>query len=335
MQMKTTQATVLVLSIFATMSSPLAQVKPVETIAREIRDATLTPLAQRPLPLAASFLTGEPNRSGYATPSYQHGPDGWLKRGYHFLPTFLMPGPDLDASAWLKPPQLGDDYYQAGMLEAARLGMPLVFYSTQWDMLLLNQPSVDGKQDALWKSINGTNYLMPGSLREAEWYEAGRKWATSAQMRRLMALYQNPPKVVFISNNEQQRLDWGNQWGDPRVVERDPACKAAVATSNGDLSENGPARNCLRRLFGDNWKRLYGRMLAGFRDGMRGTTWERVIQLVGYDAFGPLNVGRGSNWMDYSLTVMGPNGTVERWDPWSEVWDGGIVSLTPTISCRF
>jgi hypothetical protein len=194
-------------------------------------------------------------------------------------------------------------------------------------VLLLNQPSIDVAQDALWSTINGTNYLLPGSLREAEWDEAGRKWATTAQMKRLMALYPNPPKVIFISNNEQQRLDWGNFWGDPRVLARDPSCKAAVDATGGDLSENGPGRNCLRRLFGDHWKRLYGRMLAGFRDGMRGTSWEPVMQLVGYDAFGPLNVGRGSNWMDFSLTVMGQNGTVERWDPWSEIWDGGIVSL--------
>jgi hypothetical protein len=122
----------LMIALLAGMPCVSAQAKPVETIAREIREATLTPPPQRPLPLAASFLTGEPNRNGYATPEYQLGPNGWLKRGYHFLPTFLMPGPDLDGGARIKPPRLGDDYYLPGIVEASRLRLPLVFYGTQW-----------------------------------------------------------------------------------------------------------------------------------------------------------------------------------------------------------
>ena len=172
------QASIAAALVIATTAA-LAQTKPVETIAREIRDATLTLPAQRPLPLAASFMTGEPNAPGYTTPEYQLGPNGWLKRGYHFLPTFLMPGPDPDPAWRIGTPRLDDNHYRSGMAEAARLGLPLVFYGTQWELLLLNQPEVDANQDAIRKTINGTTYLMPGTMRESEWYEAGRKWGAS------------------------------------------------------------------------------------------------------------------------------------------------------------
>jgi hypothetical protein len=303
-----------------------AQTRPIQEIANEITQSVLAAPSARPLPLAASFLTGEPNGPDHPTPAYQLGPNGWLKRGYHFLPTFHMPAPDREQG--LNPPALDDSYYGAALAEARALNLPLVFYGTQWEILLLNRPdALNG--DHIWKLINGTKTMMPGSLREAEWFEAGRRWSASAQMRRLMALYPNPPRVIFISNNEAYKLEWGNHYQDPRVMQRDPACFAKTQTTGGNLSENGPGRNCVRAAMAREWKRLYGQLLAGFREGMRGQPWESKMTLVGYDAFGPLNVGRAHNWMDHSLVVMDESsrGRVASWSPWTDIWDGGIVSL--------
>lgn len=306
-----------------------AQPRSPEVIAREIREAVLTPGNQRPLPVAATFVTGEPNRPGVPTPAFQLSDAGWLKRGYHYLPTFQMPGPDLDTSVpgMLVPPRLPDSYYEAGMSEAMRLGLPLVFYGTQWEVLLLNQPARDANGDRLWDVVDDVRTLLPGTSREAEWFEAGRKWSTSAQMKRLMTMYPAPPRVILISNNEQKRLDWAHFGADRRSLERDPACKAAVESTATPLSDNGAALNCLRRIFSNDWKRLYGKLLQGVREGFRGTAWEPYVRLVGYDAFGPLDVGRYYNWTAYSIPVLAKDGSVESWSPWPSVWDGGIVSL--------
>ena len=300
--------------------------RPVELIAREVREAVMSPGGTRPLPLAASFLTGEQNKDGVPTAKYQLGDQGWLKRGYHFLPTFQMPPPD-NFGRW-NGTFVGDDYYMPALDEAMRLGLPLAFYGTQWELLLRNFPDT-AEGDKLWLTeADGTVLVLPGTSREQEWFDIGRRWASSSQLKRLMQRYPNPPNVVIISNNEQTKPTWGNFWQDPRVLERDPQCKAKV--ENGvKFSDNKPARNCVRRAFAREWKRLYGKMLDGFRAGIAGQPWADKIRLVGYDAFGPLNVGRASNWMEYSLTVHDDNDSsrVESWDPWSEVWDGGIVSL--------
>lgn len=307
-----------------------AQTRNVEQLAAEITKSVMAPRNSRPLPLAASFMTGEPGKGDVVTPDHQLGPNGWLKRGYPFLPTFFMPAPEPLAGQ----PEAGngDAHYAGAFTEAQRLGLPLVFYSTQWELLLHKRPEVVNG-DRLWMMRDGTLVMLPGTARESDWYEAGRRWGASPQLRRLMNMYPNPPKVVFISNNEQMKLEWGNYWADPRVLERDPACKTKVDAANapGGLTfgEDFAARNCVRIAFQREWKRLYGKMLQGFRDALRGTPWEKQIVLVGYDAFGPLHVGRKHEWIDDSLVVMDESqrNRVASWSPWTDIWDGGIVSL--------
>ncbi len=151
------------IAIAAALASTIAfaQGRPVAQVAEEITRSVLTSGSERPLPLSASFLTGEPgfqsgepNRPGYPTPNYQFGSNGWLKRGYHFLPTFVMPPPDANVA--------NESFFRDALIEAQRLRLPLVFYGTQWESLLLKQPRVMNG-DALWGTKpDNTPIILPG-----------------------------------------------------------------------------------------------------------------------------------------------------------------------------
>ncbi len=311
-----------------TLVSGTASAQTKEAVAAEIRAEVAKPSLPpasvgRPLPLAACFNVGEPNTAGRPTPAYQLGAEGALARGHHVLPTFQTPYPDTPrADGSRRWPLVPEGYYRPAIDEARRLSLPLVFYGTQWEAELAD------RRGDLTVALGDNHWpLTPATDNTQAYYDAGRSWATSSRMRELVQWYPEAPRVFLLSNNEPPRLRWIEYQADPRFLARHPDCQNALAAARaryGDraLADSAELRACIRRRFGDDWQCLHRALLAGVRDGFRGTAWEGRLTLVGYDAFGPPHLGRYYTWAEDALTVLG-----ERWDPWSAVWDGGVPSI--------
>lgn len=256
---------------------------------REAAIAQVVPGASYPLPLAAHWNTG--HVAGGFDPDHQLH---LFREGHYLLPWFELPRPDRS---------LPDAYFGPALEHWARLGMPISFISTQWDVLVAEalqgaaRPHADG----------GTTRpppLAPDSPLEA-WYAAGRRWGSSPLLARLQEAYPTPPLVLFVSNNEQLRLSWMEARRAGIVLEG-----AAPGTDDDGW----------RRAVGDAWARRYQALIRGFRDGLASPHWRDRARFVGYEAFGQPAMGRWGGWAEYSLHAAG------RFEPWSAAWDGASVS---------
>lgn len=253
-------------------------------LADRIRRAALERLdTARPLPLAGHWNTGF-LPDGF-DPVYQVEQ---FCQGRYLLPWFQLPRPDGG---------LPDAYYDTALREWARLKLPISFISTQWDVLVAEAQS----GASAW---GRTKPLSPISPLEA-WYVAGRQWGASQLLRRLQAVYPDPPLVLFISNNEQPRLSWKE-------------VRAAQMRLPGWAP--GGSDDDLRRAVGNAWILRYRELLRGFRAGLTSAPWRACARFVGYNAFGQLALGRWPDWAEHSLHATG------RYEPWSKAWNGASVA---------
>jgi hypothetical protein len=124
-------------------------------------------------------------------------------------------------------------------------------------------------------------------------------------MQRLQEWYPDPPRVVFLSNNEHAKLNWKEAESCARYVQ---------------MYGRGRDDNFKRKVFADGWRKKYRAIQAGMREGLVNESWKTNAIFVGYDAFGPPHLGRWPLWKDYSY--YSPN----RIDPHPLMWDGGSSS---------
>jgi hypothetical protein len=261
----------------------------------ELRNAR--PTKQHALPLAASWSLGEQGK-GF-DPDFQIAR---IIRGDYLLPWFELSPPDgLDVNY----------RYEAAFRKAAELGLPVSFLSTQWDVIVAEllrdaantQPGqVDLSRFPTPKPLQA---LSPFSPLNA-WYEAGRRWGNHPALRHLEEIYPNPPLVVFVSNNEQQKLTWHELRAAPELVAR---------------LGHAPTDSEVRRAVGDGWIARYKALERGFRDALTVPAWKHAAIFVGYDAIGTSALGRWGGWIEYSLITPG------RLDPWSSALDGASPSF--------
>lgn len=258
--------------------------------------ATAAPSEAHPLPLAASWNRGEEEATGFG-PGYQIEQ---IRQGRYLLPWFHLAPPPLGKQA--DGPQgaarydgPGDAlYYEPAIHYLAQHRLPLSFESTQWESSL-RLISVDYSQ----VDARGVSLPLTPSGPVAPWYAVGQAWARQPTLRTLQRLYPNPPRVLFISNNEQTKLS-------PADLQASYATDAATTAR--------------RRAIGDAWIERYHALLQGFRDGLT-PAWREHALFIGYDAFVTPALGRWGGWMEYCLYVPG------RTDPWAYVWDGASSSF--------
>lgn len=263
-------------------------------VAEEIRyEATLSNNSKigRPLPLTAHWNTGE--LSGGFNPEYQMA---MIEKGHYLLPWFQMPD--------LKKP-LETTYYEEPLKKAASLNLPFVLKGTQWE----EQLTLDTKYSSLPAGQNpnvvDTNgNVLPGLCPfspTAPWAEVGKAWTANSTLTLLQQWYPNPPKVIFLSNNEARRLRW-----------------TEVETSQRYLSTYGLTKDAdfKRKVVGEGWITRYRYLQDGMRDGLTAKAWKEQASFVGYNAFGPRAFGRWAEWDIYSLHT---SGAIE---PWPLAWDG-------------
>ena len=253
----------------------------------------------RPLPLVGSWNTGTLPH-GY-DPDYQIR---LIEQGHHVLPWF-----QLDAPHGWKDINNTIAYYRKALLRCAALGLPVTFISSQWEKLLTDDPNFL----RLPPSLNPNVIRPDGSVAAmvspfgpvGPWAEVGRQWTQSEAMKQLQGWYPNPPKVVFISNNEQPKLAGKDANTDQRYVDRH-------GTHTTDEAK--------RHTAGQGWVERYRAMQQGMRDGLSNANWKQNAIFVGYDAFGDAAFGRWAGWSDNSLYIS------NRIAPWPLAWDGGSVS---------
>lgn len=278
---------------------PAEAASTVDRVAREIRaEATRgnTDRGGRPLPLAAHWNTGQ--RPNGFDPAYQLR---MIARGHHLLPWLQLPSPDQTE---------GLEYYEIPVRMMAELRLPLSFVSTQWEHRL-----TDDKAYFDLPADRNPNVVDPeGKVRRevcpfgpvAPWRAVGQQWTTSPILRLLQLWYPNPPRVLFISNNEHSKLTWSQVEQSARYLER-----------------HGKGRNDTfkRQVVAEGWIERYRALQAGMRDGLTQARWRQNALFVGYEAFGPAHLGHWEGWEEYSLWTPG------RIDPAPLAWDGGSPSL--------
>lgn len=271
---------------------------PEERAITAIRAAATAPQAEvHPLPLAASWNDGEV-ATGFGPP-YQMEQ---IRQGRYILPWFrLAPPPRAGSEAHgsqAAEKQLAADdalYYEPTLGYLARHRLPLSFESTQWESIMWWL----APHDAPFGPEGKPALLSPSAPIET-WYAVGQAWAHQPVLQVLQRLYANPPRVLFISNNEQ-----------PKQSPREMGAAA------GPVMDAATAQR--RRAIGNAWIERYRALLQGFRDGLT-PGWRSHALFIGYDAFITPAMGRWSGWMEYCLYIPG------RTDPWAYAWDGASVS---------
>lgn len=269
---------------------------PIADTADEIRrEATLpanSPIG-RPLPLTGHWNTGIlPN--GFS-PDYQME---LIDEGHYILPWFQMPEPGQEK---------GEAYYKTAILKAAKLRLPVSFVGTQWEKVLTTENVFFG----LPADVNPNVVDSFGGIRKMVspfgpgkwWHQAGTLWTSGDLMGKLQRWYPDPPMVLFVSNNEHDKLRWTEVELDRRYVQQ-------YGIGRDD--------NFKRKIVGNGWIPRYRELLQGMRHALS-PAWARAAKFIGYGAFEPWVFGLYRGWEIYSLH------TEDRMSPWPYVWDGASV----------
>jgi len=229
-----------------------------------------------------------------------------IAQGHFLLPWFEHPDDDDDLIE-------RDDtrfraYYEAAIKRARDLRLPLVLVASQWERFLSREPYLGLPLDRNPNVVTPGGKVLPivspfGALEP--WREVGRKVTDNPRMRLLQEWYPDPPKVVFLSNNEHEKLAWKD-----------------VEESSRYLRMYGRGRDddFKRAVVAHGWIVRYRALQSGMREGLT-AGWKARAIFVGYDAFGPRHFGRWYGWKRHSLYVPG------RIDPSPLMWDGASLSF--------
>ncbi len=131
-------------------------------------------------------------------------------------------------------------------------------------------------------------------------------------MQKLQRWYPNPPLVLFVSNNEAAKLAWWEVETSKRYV---------------DLYGLGKDDNFKRQVVGDAWVPRYRALQSGLSAGLIQRKWTRNAKFVGFEAFGPVCLGRWPDWIRNSLYNPG------RVEPWPLAWDGASSGFYVFDTC--
>lgn len=248
----------------------------------------------KPLPLTATWNDGL--LPGGFSPEYQLG---LIEQGHYILPSFQMPGHT----------RATGEYYEKAMKKAAEMKLPLTLISTQWESLLTTEDEYYSlPPDKNPNVVNNDNIVMKkvspfGPVKY--WREVGGKRASDPLFPKIAKWYQEPPLVLFLSNNEHAKLRWH---------------EAEISKRYMSLYGSGKTDEFKRKLFGDQWIERYGALFKGIEEHLPPSWAEANHLFCGYNAFGPGAFGRWYGWINYSLYSTG------RFEPWPAVWDGASVS---------
>ncbi len=267
------------------------------------REALLPPRGPsgRPLPLVSHWNMGSQGRGW--TPQYQIE---LLEAGHHILPWLAWPqgNPDKDEKA----AQRFDDYYADLLGYCRRLKLPISFRGTQWEAMLVKREyrELPPQECPAVITPEGTAIAKLSPFGPIDkWRDPAGEYVDTPAMKKVQALYPDPPLVLFVSNNEAPDLRWHQ-----------------VGLSQRYLDQFGEGRSdeFKRKIVSQGWMQRYPVMFQAMREALVNETWKKNVRMVGYGAFGPSHFGRWPQWMQYSLIT-------DQWtSPNWHIWDGGSPS---------
>jgi len=277
----------------------------------DIRTSALAPnngTNGRALPLAGGWQTGwykynwGDNRGGtLLEPSYIID---LIEQQHHLLVSIQHRGPD-EATTYYS------DYIEDALDYLELKNQPIVVEGTQYEQnLYLKEPYISLPSSTSPRVYTTgqelLNKLTPFPPLLSKWYDVGENWtADSDGMDMLQNIYPNPPKVIFLGNNEAQRLRWTDAETSQRYI---------------DLYSTGQTDNFKRQKFSEGWADCYADMFDGMLSGLT-SNWENNSIFVGYGCSGMWNgYGRWSGWPTYSLHYN----SEMTWE--QNVWDGCSTS---------
>lgn len=258
----------------------------------------------RPLPVVGHWANGfdRPNFSS----DYQIE---LLEQGHHIVPTLPMPN---EGEA---------DYPEKGWPVLKRLATWNAVFSLragQWEATLLSRRHpID--QPGKWRDLPAAQSPLvigpdgkPGKMLSPwgaiePWREVGHYYTSSKAFARLQELYPNPPRVIFLSNNEAPRL-------------KPKQDLAQVESRYATVVGEGKSRSQRNELMATGYVERYSALLDGMRSGLATPAWKESAFFVAYGAFGPPHLGRWPGWVDYSMD------SDKRMSPWHLCWQGGSPS---------
>lgn len=250
----------------------------------------------RPLPLAAHWNCGE--RPGGYSPEYQLKQ---ISQGKHLLPWFYLMRPNES--------KLVDSYYENPIKEMAQLGLPVSFIGTQFEYRLAEEKKfLELPPELNPNLINSSGKLekvLTPIAHKGPWIDAGMEWTNTRIIKKIQNWYPHPPLVLFISNNEQERL-----------TGRDIDRSASYLNTYGRFKDE----YFKHKLIGDGWINLYRALQGGMKAGLSQPDWKNNSKYIAYNAFESPKYGLFAGWHNYSLYYPG------RFQPWPLAWDGTSVS---------
>jgi len=260
--------------------------------------------AGRPLPLAGHWNTGLHDPAKEMAPAFQIS---LVERGHHVLPSFRLPPPWAGEA---QPDAKQMAYYEAAIKRAAELKLPISFVVVQFEAGLTKDkaffrlppgknPNVLTPDGKILKKLSPFGPVEP-------WRRIGRQWTARPLVARLQQLYPDPPKVLMVSNNEHTLLRW---------YEAEKQSKRYL-----DTCGRGKDDMFKRRVMAEGWIERYRALQAGMREGLTAPAWKSNSIFIGYDAFGPGQLGRWDGWMASTRI------TDKFTDPSPLIWDGGSPS---------
>ncbi|MCC6580391.1 MAG: hypothetical protein IT440_08100 [Phycisphaeraceae bacterium] len=231
-----------------------------------------------------------------------------IDQGHHLLPWLSQPG-DPTTPVDKMDAYVASFEYEKIMRELARRRLPFSFISTQWEHVLSEPPYLQLPADRNPNVVDVDGKIQPkvSPLGPVDlWREAGQKWTDNPWLKRLQELYPDPPRVVFVSNNEHATLHWSD-------LEQSSRYMALHGPSHDDVFK--------RTVASVGWMERYRALQAGMRMGLTQAAWRQNSLFIAYTgAFGMRHMGRWGGWRYYSLT------TPQWLDPGPMMWDGGEFS---------
>lgn len=267
-----------------------------------------------PLPLTSTWNTGMyhymwPNRPRGTDPAWQMEQ---IEKGHRFLPTFAFPEFGFEEEKYA-------EYLFPPFTKVRDNHLPFTFLASQWERHLTDldiyfnlppdqNPNVVTPEGEILKMVDP---FGPTEL----WYELGKKITDHPTMAKLQDMYPNPPRVIFLSNNEHAKLSWHDVEKSRRYLEK---------------YGQGKTDQFKRKVVGDAWIEKYRALQSGMRDGLTSDGWKKNLTFIGYGGdVGMEALGRWGGWLNYSFYTPG------RVSIAPYMWDGASPSyyMAPYTSC--
>jgi hypothetical protein len=278
-----------------------------------------------------------------------------VEAGHHLLPWFVTPDPELQSGNWFHSRAVA--YYEDALETADEWDLPISFVGawnrgdgacSQWECYLFlpkwsredytaptspadvdylaltgsNSPNMI-RSDATPITYGSTRSLLSAFGATLPWEEVGSKWGSGPAMVEAQSYYAQPPKVLFVSNNESPKQTWSANAALAHCGSGGTA-KCEVAIDQHYISGSHTLSDIIEDT-GNGWIERYGLMHASWLAELS-SDWAGVSSFIGYGALGPTLYGRTSNWNDYALAYDN-GGSDYRIDPAPLSWNGGSPEL--------